>query len=101
PRHGSPAGGRGWVRRLLPFMRLRPANILLALGTMAAGGVVGSVLPLVQRQLLDRALAGRVGALWAPLGLLFGIGAFAYVLQRVAGYRELKAANDLQDRLYH
>jgi ATP-binding cassette, subfamily B, bacterial len=91
---------RGWVRRLLPYLRLKPFNLALTFVAAVAAGLAATALLLVQRDLLDLAVAGDLLAMYDPLALLIGLGVLNYGAQRVAAYRELKAANDTQFLVY-
>src|SRR4051812_14473093 len=97
---GPAARKKGWVRRLLPFLRMNPGSLLLAfVATTLAGGAT-AVLLVVQRDVLDLALGGRLNAMALPLALLVLLGIAGYTFQRMAAYRELKAANKAQFQLY-
>ncbi|MFY1699384.1 ABC transporter ATP-binding protein [Solwaraspora sp. WMMA2101] len=100
PAADRPGARPGWVRRLLPIVRLRPGNLLIAFAATIGAGVAAAALLLVQRQVLDLAVAGDTGALPWPLASLVALGAVAYVAQRIAAYRELKGANDAQFLVY-
>lgn len=100
PRGGSAAGRPGWIRRILPILRLRPGNLLLAFAATIAAGAAAAALLLVQRAVLDLAVAGETAGMPVPLASLVLLGAVAYVAQRVAAYRELKGANDAQFLVY-
>jgi len=91
---------RGWIRGILPFIRPRPGNLLLAFGSVVAAGVAGIVLLLVQREVLDLAVVGNLDAMPRPLATVVVLGVLIYVAQRIAVYRELKAANDAQFLVY-
>jgi ATP-binding cassette, subfamily B, bacterial len=92
--------GRKWVRRLLPYLRSRPGNLMLAFTGFVVAGLVGAGQVLLQRQLLDLALAGRTAAVVAPLLLLLGLCLPGYLAQRLSAYRELLGANDVQFQVY-
>jgi ATP-binding cassette subfamily B protein len=98
--HPQRRAGQGWIRRSLPFVRLRPRNLALTFGAVVAAGAAGAALLLVQRDVVDLAIGGRLEAMKVPLALLLGIGVVAYVAQRTAAYRELKAVNDTQFLVY-
>lgn len=100
PREAPAARRPGWIRRLLPILRLRPGNLLLAFAATVAAGAAAAALLLVQRSVLDLAVAGETAGMPVPLASLVVLGAVAYVAQRIAAYRELKGANDAQFLVY-
>jgi len=68
----SAATEPGWVRKLWPFLKRHKRHVLVAFGVAIAGQVITSLLPLVQRAIIDDTIttagmlpASTFQALWA------------------------------------
>src|ERR1700730_8478940 len=82
---GAPAdGGQGWVRRLAGYCWRYRRNTIIALGASLLTSVVTALIPLVQRQIIDKVIVTHTQSIW-PLAILLVVAAllsFAGVYER-------------------
>ncbi len=85
---------------MVPFLRARRGNLVLAAAATVVAGAGSAAMPIVQRELFDIAVGARAGSLGWRLAVMIAIGAVIYLGSRAASVREIKAANDTQYLLY-
>ncbi|MGW9206441.1 ABC transporter ATP-binding protein [Embleya sp. NPDC055664] len=103
----GPAPGRpehGWLRRLMAASWRYRSSVLIAFGASLVGMAVTALVPLVQRRVVDDAVAGELGNL-VPLSILL-VGAAlvtfgcAYARRYVGGKLSLDVQYDLRTRIF-
>ena len=99
-----PPAGPGWARRLWGHMlRHRRAMRLSLLGAVL-GSVCQTVVPLIERQIVDGVILSRTSALWPWLALLIGLAAatfgFAYLRRYYGGRVALEVQYDLRNAMH-
>ncbi|HET7486599.1 MAG TPA: ABC transporter ATP-binding protein [Acidimicrobiales bacterium] len=96
--------GRGWVRRLWPYLRAHLGDVVMAFGAAIVGLTVAALMPLVQKVALDDAILSDQRPLGPLLGLLlvFGLIQFgaAHVRRFVGGRVALSVQNDLRNDIF-
>jgi ATP-binding cassette subfamily B protein len=101
---GAPAdGGQGWVRRLAGYCWRYRRNTIIALGASLLTSVVTALIPLVQRQIIDKVIVTHAESIW-PLATLLVVAAllsFAGVYERryMGGRVSLDVQHDLRTEL--
>src|SRR5215469_400461 len=96
--------GEGWVRRLAGYaLRYRKYTLIALGGTLLASAVI-ALIPLVQRQIIDKVIVTRAESIW-PLAItlvLAGLLGFAGIfLRRFYGGRlSLDVQHDLRTELF-
>ncbi|MGC0423381.1 ABC transporter ATP-binding protein [Embleya sp. AB8] len=94
----------GWLRRLMAASWRYRSAVLIAFGTSLLGMAVTALVPLIQRRVVDDAVAGEVGGL-LPLSLLL-VGAAlvvfgcTYARRYVGGKLSLDVQYDLRTRIF-
>jgi ATP-binding cassette, subfamily B, bacterial len=78
-----PAGRGGWVRRLVPFVVEQRRSLLRTLVAGLAGAAVSTVVPIVERHIVDDVILARRSSLAPWLALLFVLGVAAFAAARV------------------
>ena len=97
----------GWVRRLWGYMLRHRRDVALSLSCAVLGSVCLTVVPLVERQIMDGVIIKRTSALWPWLSLLIGLAVAAFGFAYVRRYRGGRVAlavqydmrNDMHDHL--
>jgi ATP-binding cassette, subfamily B, bacterial len=89
----------GWVRRLIGYMKPHKKNAYVAFGVAAAGTVIASLAPLVQRVIVDDVIGAQTEPLAPWLGLLVAFGVVRFALAYVRRYRGGRIALDVQHDL--
>ncbi|HUB70878.1 MAG TPA: ABC transporter transmembrane domain-containing protein, partial [Acidimicrobiales bacterium] len=105
PRDGNSEAG--WVRRLWGYMLRHRADVVLSLSAALLGSGCQTVVPLVEREIVDSVVLTHKRALWPWLVLLIGLAVaalgFAYVRRyrggRVALAVQYDLRNDMHDHL--
>ncbi|WP_436772388.1 ABC transporter ATP-binding protein [Yinghuangia sp. YIM S09857] len=101
PRTG---GGRGWLRRILAACWQHKSSVLWAFGASLVGMTVTAFVPLVQRAVIDDAVAGDTGAIGPLAVLLVGAALFsfgaAYVRRYIGGRLSLEVQYDLRTQVF-
>jgi ATP-binding cassette subfamily B protein len=89
----------GWVRRLVGYMKPHKKNAYIAFGVAAGGQLIQSVLPLVQKVIVDDVITARTRPLAPWLVLLLTLGSVRFVLAYFRRYRGGRIALDVQHDL--
>jgi ATP-binding cassette subfamily B protein len=89
----------GWVRRLIGYMKPHKKHAYVAFGVAAGGQLIQSVLPLVQKVIVDDVVTARTRPLAPWLTLLLVLGAVRFVLAYFRRYRGGRIALDVQHDL--
>ncbi len=103
----EPGRGQGWVRRLWRYVLRHRRDVVIAMAAAVLGSVCQTVVPLVERQIIDNVILVHKSPLWPWLLLLIVLAAgafgFAYVRRyrggRVALGVQLDLRNDMHDHL--
>ena len=99
---GPEAGG--WIRRLAPLLWRHRRKVALALGASITGMVITSVLPLLQKVIVDDGIIARSRPLTPLVVLLLGIGVLRFAgsgLRRFTGGRvSLDIQYDIRNAMY-
>jgi ATP-binding cassette subfamily B protein len=99
-RAGSqPAVGRGWVRRLLPYLRGQRGNLALAFGAAGLGSALSASVPLLQRHIVDDAVLARNAPLLPWLGALVLLAVAVFAAKRICLYRQAMVIAEIQYRI--
>jgi len=94
----------GWIRRLWGYMMRQRRDVLASLGAAVLGGVAQTLVPLVERQILDGVILTHTSALWPWLVLLVALAgaafAFAYIRRYMGGRVALRVQYDLRNAMH-
>src|SRR5262245_49663975 len=94
----------GWIRKLWPFLLRHKRHVLIAFGVAIAGQVLTSLLPLVQRAIVDDTIQTDTRPVAPLLALLIGLAAvnfgFQYVRRFSGGRYGIDVQNDLRNALF-
>ncbi|MFI6579847.1 ABC transporter ATP-binding protein [Embleya sp. NPDC050493] len=103
----GPAPGRpeqGWLRRLMAASWRYRSSVLIAFGASLVGMAVTALVPLVQRRVVDDAVAGELGGLLPLSVLLLGAAVVVfgctYARRYVGGKLSLDVQYDLRTRIF-
>ncbi len=100
----SAATEPGWVRKLWPFLKRHKRLVLVAFGVAIAGQVITSLLPLVQRAIIDDTITTQTRPSGRCSLLLVGLGAvnffFQYVRRYSGGRFGIDVQNDLRNAIF-
>jgi len=91
-----PAGRVRWVRRLFGYMVLHRRDLVLAVTAAALSSVCLTIVPLVERQIVDGVIVSHTSSLWPWLTLLVALSLFAFGFQYVRRYRSGRMALGVQ-----
>ena len=101
---GGSTEGRGWIRRLLPFLFAHKRNLFLAFGSALVGQALTGLTPLVQKVIIDDVIVGGRRSLTPWLVLLVVAGALrfglAFVRRFFGGRISLDVQYDLRNAIY-
>lgn len=86
----------GWVRRLWGYMLRHRRDVFLSLCAAVLGSVCQTLVPLVERQILDNVILVHASALWPWLTLLIGLASAAFGFAYVRRYRGGRVALAVQ-----
>ncbi|MDQ1395311.1 MAG: ATP-binding cassette, subfamily bacterial, partial [Acidimicrobiaceae bacterium] len=96
--------GRGWIRRLLPYLAAHKRNVGLAFGVAILGQGVTSLAPVLERVIIDDVILNhrRPLAPWLILLVAAGLIGFgsAYVRRFLGGRVALDVQYDLRNAIY-
>jgi len=94
----------GWVRRLVGYMKPHKRHAYLAFGVAIGGQLIQSMIPLVQRVIIDDVIDGQTRPLapWITLLVLMGVAIFAlaYVRRFRGGRIALDVQHDLRTAIF-
>jgi ATP-binding cassette subfamily B protein len=94
----------GWVRRLWGYMLKHRRDVVISLGGAMLGTACLTVIPLVERQIIDGVIITHTSALWPWLVLLLvlGAGSFggAYLRRYLGGRVALEVQYDLRNEMH-
>jgi ATP-binding cassette subfamily B protein len=76
----------GWLRKLWPFLVRHKKGVLIAFGVAILGQVITSILPLVQRAIVDNTITTQTEPIGPLLVLLVGLAAVNFVFQYIRRY---------------
>jgi ATP-binding cassette subfamily B protein len=104
---GPVSTGGGWVRRLGAYMLRHRRDVVLSLGAALLGSGFQTVVPLVERQIVDGVILEHTSALWPWLVLLIALASGAFGCAYFRRYRGGRVAlavqydlrNDMHDHL--
>ncbi len=86
----------GWVRRLWGQMMRHRADVLISLGAAVAGNVCLAMIPLIERQIVDHAIARASSSIWPWLVALVALALAAFGFAYLRRYRGGKVALSVQ-----
>ena len=89
----------GWLRKLWPFLVRHKKGVLIAFGVAILGQVITSILPLVQRSIVDNTITTQTEPVGPLLVLLVGLAAVNFVFQYIRRYSGGRYAIDVQNDL--
>jgi ATP-binding cassette subfamily B protein len=96
--------GPGWVRRLWAYMLRHRADLMLALAAAVLGSACQTLVPLVERQIVDNVILHHSSRLWPWLVLLVALAAatfgFAYIRRYRGGRVALEVQYDLRNDMH-
>ena len=106
-----PAKQQGWIRRLVGYMKPHKKNAYIAFGVAIGGQLIQSLLPLVQRVVIDDVITpeaqhgkghGEALAPWLILMILMGVATFifAYFRRFRGGRIALDVQHDLRTAIF-
>ena len=94
----------GWIRRLLPYLRVYRRQVLLTFGAALAGLAVTALTPVVQKVIVDDVILASRRPLGPWLAVLVAAGLFrfgaAHVRRYVGGLVALGVQYDLRNDIY-
>ncbi len=95
---------KGWIRRLLPWLRPHRHNVVIAFGAAMIGSGISAAAPLVQRQIVDRSIIVHRSPIapWLAVLVVFAVATFAMsYLRRYRGGRvSLDVQYDLRNAVH-
>ncbi len=96
--------GPGWVRRLWGHLMRHRRDVLLSLLAAALGAVAQTIVPLIERQIVDGVVLTQTSSLWPWLVLLILLSAAAfgcaYVRRYLGGRVALGVQYDLRNAMH-
>src|SRR5262249_8962514 len=94
----------GWIRKLWPFLERHKKHVLVAFGVAIAGQVITSLVPLVQRSIIDDTIKTDTHAIAPLIVLLVGLAVvnfgFQYARRFSGGRYGIEIQNDLRNALF-
>jgi ATP-binding cassette subfamily B protein len=90
---------QGWVRRLLGYMKPHKKNAYIAFGVAIGGQLIQSLLPVVQKVVLDDVITAKRRPLAPWLALMITMGTATFVLAYFRRFRGGRIALDVQHDL--
>jgi ATP-binding cassette subfamily B protein len=95
---------QGWIRRLIGYMKPHKKNAFIAFGVAAAGQLIQSLLPIVQKVIVDDVITTHEKPLapWLTLMLVMGVATFifAYFRRFRGGRIALDVQHDLRTAIF-
>jgi ATP-binding cassette subfamily B protein len=86
----------GWVRRLWAAMLVHRTDVVLSVGAAVLGSAGQTVVPLIERQIVDHVILSHTSPLWVWLVLLLAVAAATFGLSYVRRYRGGRVALSVQ-----
>jgi len=100
----DPPPTRGWIRRLLPWLRPHGRNVRIAFGAAVIGSGIAAAVPAVEREIIDRVIITHDSPLapWLILMAVLAVGTFgaSYLRRFVGGRVSLDVQFDLRNAIY-
>ncbi len=93
---GTQSPTPGWVRRLWGYMALHRRDLSLALGAAVLGSVCQTLVPLIERQIVDGVVVAHTTPLWPWLVSLLVLAAAAFGFAYLRRYRGGRVALEVQ-----
>jgi ATP-binding cassette, subfamily B, bacterial len=90
---------RGWIRRLIGYMRPHKKNAFIAFGVAGLGQLIQSLLPLVQKVVVDDVITTQEKPLAPWLALMIAMGVVTFVCAYFRRFRGGRIALDVQHDL--
>jgi ATP-binding cassette subfamily B protein len=94
----------GWIRKLWPYLARHKRGVFIAFGVAIAGQVITSVLPQVQRAIVDNTITAQTEPVGPLLVLLVGLAAvnffFQFVRRYMGGRYGIDVQTDLRNALF-
>ncbi len=94
----------GWLRDLAVAVAPHRTDVVMAVGAAGIGQVIGALVPLVQRHVVDDVIVAGTASVWPPILLLLGAALIrfwaAYVRRFRAGRVALAVQHDLRTEVY-
>jgi ATP-binding cassette subfamily B protein len=95
---------RGWIRRLLPWLRPHRRNLVLAFGAALVGSGLNAAVPAVEREIIDRVIIHHASPLapWLVVLAAAAVVTFvaSYVRRFIGGRVSLDVQYDLRNAIY-
>jgi ATP-binding cassette subfamily B protein len=86
----------GWVRRLWSYMMLHRTDLMLAVSAAVLGSVCQTIVPLIERQIVDGVVVSHTSSLWPWLVLLLALAAASFGFLYLRRYRGGRVALSVQ-----
>jgi ATP-binding cassette subfamily B protein len=86
----------GWVRRLWSYMMLHRRDVVLAVTAAVLGSVCQTIVPLVERQIVDGVVVTRTSSLWPWLVFLLALALASFGFLYLRRYRGGRVALGVQ-----
>jgi ATP-binding cassette, subfamily B, bacterial len=86
----------GWVRRLWGYMMRHRRDMTLALIAAVLGSVCQTIVPLIERQIVDGVIVKHSSSLWPWLVFLLGLAAATFAFAYLRRYRGGRVAIEVQ-----
>jgi len=90
---------QGWIRRLVGYMKPHRKNAYIAFGVAIGGQLIQSLLPVVQKVVIDDVIAKRSKPLAPWLALMIVMGVVTFVFAYFRRFRGGRIALDVQHDL--
>ena len=90
---------QGWIRRLVGYMKPHKKNAYIAFGVAAGGQLIQSLLPVVQKVVIDDVITTHQRPLAPWLALMIGMGILTFIFAYFRRYRGGRIALDVQHDL--
>ncbi|MGP0029481.1 MAG: ABC transporter ATP-binding protein, partial [Acidimicrobiales bacterium] len=96
PSTAQPAVRPGWVRRLWGYMAMHRSDVTLSLTGAVCGSICLTIVPLIERQIVDGVILEHTSSLWPWLTMLIVLAAAAFGFAYLRRYRGGKVALAVQ-----
>jgi ATP-binding cassette subfamily B protein len=100
----TPSAQPGWVRRLWGYMLLHRRDLVLALIAAGLSSVCQTLVPLIERQIVDAVIVTHTSSLWPWLVFLIGLSlasfGFLYIRRYRGGRMALGVQFDLRNAMH-